>query len=124
VVAVEKLSIWLAKLGPVGNLWWRIIAQPRLLLSPGLNLTSAGINANTLALGVVDGAHWDGVDARFAKYENLALGEKNKQVGAAVPLGRMDTANDSTGMAVFLASSEADCIVAKTFNVDGGNWMS
>jgi D-sorbitol dehydrogenase (acceptor) len=25
---------------------------------------------------------------------------------------------------VFLASSEADYIVAQTYNVDGGNWMS
>jgi D-sorbitol dehydrogenase (acceptor) len=27
-------------------------------------------------------------------------------------------------VAVFLASSEADYIVAQTYNVDGGNWMS
>ncbi|MDA8248432.1 MAG: hypothetical protein M0Z28_04580 [Rhodospirillales bacterium] len=27
-------------------------------------------------------------------------------------------------MAVFLASSDADYIVAQTCNVDGGNWMS
>jgi galactitol 2-dehydrogenase len=25
---------------------------------------------------------------------------------------------------VFLASAEADYIVAQTYNVDGGNWMS
>jgi galactitol 2-dehydrogenase len=37
------------------------------------------------------------------------------------PHGR---AEDLTGMAVFLASAEADYIVAQTYNVDGGNWMS
>ena len=33
-------------------------------------------------------------------------------------------ASDLTGMAIFLASAEADYIVAQTYNVDGGNWMS
>jgi len=33
-------------------------------------------------------------------------------------------ASDLTGMAVFLASAEADYIVGQTYNVDGGQWMS
>ena len=41
-----------------------------------------------------------------------------------MPFGRMGTAEDLTGMAVFLATPEADYIVAQTYNVDGGNWMS
>ena len=45
-------------------------------------------------------------------------------VGEAVPLGRMGTPQDLTGMAVFLASKDSDYIVAQTYNVDGGNWMS
>jgi D-sorbitol dehydrogenase (acceptor) len=73
---------------------------------------------------VVDGEHWDGVDALFAKYENRPIGEKKRLVGQAVPFGRMGTAEDLTGMALYLAGSEADYIVAQTYNVDGGNWMS
>ncbi|MEM9393315.1 MAG: L-iditol 2-dehydrogenase [Pseudomonadota bacterium] len=95
-----------------------------LTQSAGLNLISSGINVNAIAPGVVDGAHWDGVDALFAKYEGKALGQKKQEVGAAVPFGRMGRAEDLTGMAVFLASDEADYIVAQTYNVDGGNWMS
>ena len=95
-----------------------------LTQSAGLDLIRHGINVNAIAPGVVDGEHWDGVDAFFARYEGLAPGEKKKQVGAAVPYGRMGTAEDLTGMAVFLASEEADYIVAQTYNVDGGNWMS
>jgi D-sorbitol dehydrogenase (acceptor) len=95
-----------------------------LTQSAGLNLIAHGINVNAIAPGVVDGAHWDEVDAKFAKYENLPKGEKKRQVGTAVPYGRMGTADDLTGMAVFLASSEADYIVAQTYNVDGGNWMN
>ena len=74
--------------------------------------------------GVVDGEHWDHVDALFAKYENLKPGEKKKLVGEAVPYGRMGTAADLVGMAVFLASADSDYVVAQTYNVDGGNWMS
>ena len=95
-----------------------------LTQSAGLNLIAHGINVNAIAPGVVDGDHWDGVDAHFAKYENLVPGEKKRQVGAAVPFGRMATGADLTGMAIFLASPEADYIVAQTYNVDGGNWMS
>ncbi len=95
-----------------------------LTQSAGLNLIAHGINVNAIAPGVVDGEHWDGVDAFFAKYEGLAPGEKKRRVGEAVPYGRMGRAEDLTGMAVFLASGEADYIVAQTYNVDGGNWMN
>jgi D-sorbitol dehydrogenase (acceptor) len=95
-----------------------------LTQSAGLDLIRYGINVNAIAPGVVDGEHWDGVDAKFAKYENRPLGEKKRLVGEAVPFGRMGTAEDLTGMAIFLASKEADYIVAQTYNVDGGNWMS
>ncbi len=92
--------------------------------SAGLALIKHRINVNAIAPGVVDTPMWDEVDALFAKYENLPLGEKKRQVGAAVPYGRMGRPEDLTGMAVFLASDDADYIVAQTYNVDGGNWMS
>ncbi|PZX40660.1 D-sorbitol dehydrogenase (acceptor) [Roseinatronobacter thiooxidans] len=95
-----------------------------LTQSAGLDLIKHGINVNAIAPGVVDGAHWDGVDAFFAKYEGKAPGQKKREVGAAVPYGRMGQAGDLTGMAIFLATREADYIVAQTYNVDGGQWMS
>ncbi|MET3793676.1 L-iditol 2-dehydrogenase [Aquamicrobium terrae] len=95
-----------------------------LTQSAGLDLIRHGINVNAIAPGVVDGEHWDHVDSLFAKYENRPLGEKKRLVGEAVPYGRMGTAQDLAGMAVFLASAEADYIVSQTYNVDGGNWMS
>ena len=92
--------------------------------SAGMDLIKHGINVNAISPGVVDGEHWDGVDAFFAKHENKAPGQKKREVGEGVPFGRMGTAEDLTGMAVFLASGEADYIVAQTYNVDGGQWMS
>lgn len=95
-----------------------------LTQSAGLDLVKHGINVNAIAPGVVDGEHWDGVDATFAKLEGKAPGQKKREVSEAVPYGRMGTADDLTGMAVFLASDEANYIVAQTYNVDGGQWMS
>ena len=95
-----------------------------LTQSAGLDLIRHGINVNAIAPGVVDGEHWDGVDAFFAKYEGKAPGRKKKEVGEGVPFGRMGTAQNLTGMAILLASDEADYIVSQTYNVDGGQWVS
>ena len=92
--------------------------------SAGLNLIKHGINVNAIAPGVVDGEHWDHVDSMFAKLESKAIGQKKAEVASNVPAGRFAVPKDLTGMAVFLASSEADYIVSQTYNVDGGQWMS
>jgi len=95
-----------------------------LTQSMGLALIKHRINVNGIAPGVIDTPMWDRVDSLFAKYENLPIGEKKRQVGRAVPYGRMGVPGDITGAALFLASADADYIVAQTLNVDGGNWMS
>jgi D-sorbitol dehydrogenase (acceptor) len=95
-----------------------------LTQSAGLDLIKHRINVNGIAPGVVDTPMWEHVDAQFAKYEKRAIGEKKRLVGEAVPFGRMGRPEDHAGAAVFLASSDSDYVVAQTFNVDGGNWMS
>jgi NAD(P)-dependent dehydrogenase (short-subunit alcohol dehydrogenase family) len=95
-----------------------------LTQSMGLELIKSGINVNGIAPGVVDTPMWDTVDALFAKFENRPIGEKKRLVGEAVPAGRMGVPDDYRGIAVFLASADSDYVVAQTFNVDGGNWMS
>ena len=92
--------------------------------SAGLNLIKHGINVNAIAPGVVDGAHWAHVDAMFAKLEGKKPGQKKAEVAAGVPAGRFATPDDLTGMAVFLASQDANYIVSQCYNVDGGQWMS
>ena len=92
--------------------------------SCALELIKSGINVNAIAPGVIATPMWDTVDALFAKYEQRPIGEKKRLVGEAVPFGRMGVPEDITGAAVFLASADADYIVAHTLNVDGGNWMS
>ncbi|MDG9670058.1 L-iditol 2-dehydrogenase [Hahella sp. CR1] len=92
--------------------------------SAALALAKHNINVNGISPGVVDTPMWEQVDALFAKYENLPLGEKKRRVGLDVPLGRMGAPEDICGMALFLASPASNYITAQTFNVDGGNVMS
>jgi D-sorbitol dehydrogenase (acceptor) len=92
--------------------------------SAALAMAPHGIRVNAISPGVIDTPMWQGVDALFAKYENLPLGEKKRQVGLAVPLGYMGAPGDVCGAAVFLASADASYITAQTLNVDGGNVMS
>ncbi|ESW60403.1 MAG: sorbitol dehydrogenase [Rhodobacter sp. CACIA14H1] len=95
-----------------------------LTQSAGLNLIRHGINVNAIAPGVIESDMWDHVDALFAKAEGLPVGEKKRIVGQGVPFGRFGLPDEVAGMAVFLASSEADYVVAQCYGVDGGNWMA
>jgi D-sorbitol dehydrogenase (acceptor) len=92
--------------------------------SAALAMAPHHIRVNAISPGVIDTPMWKHVDSLFARYENLPLGEKKKQVGLAVPLGYMGAPSDIAGAAVFLASDEASYITAQTLNVDGGSVMS
>jgi D-sorbitol dehydrogenase (acceptor) len=92
--------------------------------SAALAMAPHKIRVNAISPGVIDTPMWKHVDSLFAKYENLAVGEKKRQVGLAVPLGYMGTPDDVAGPAVFLASDESSYITAQTLNVDGGSVMS
>ncbi|MFB9887971.1 L-iditol 2-dehydrogenase [Balneatrix alpica] len=92
--------------------------------SAALALAGEQIRVNGIAPGVVDTPMWHQVDALFARYEGLPLGEKKRQVGLAVPLGRMGRPADLCGLALFLAADASAYVTAQTYNVDGGNVMS
>jgi NAD(P)-dependent dehydrogenase (short-subunit alcohol dehydrogenase family) len=91
-----------------------------LVLEPA----TANIRVNGIAPGVEDTPIWDIVDARLAEYENKPKGQKKREVGEAMPLGRMDVPAEIADPCVFLASEEARYITAQTLSVDGGNWMN
>lgn len=92
--------------------------------SLALELAKDNIRVNAIAPGVIDTPMWDVVDAQFAQYENKPRGQKKREVGEAVPLGRMGDPRDVADPCVFLASDAARYITAQTLNVDGGNWMN
>lgn len=90
--------------------------------SMALALAEHKINVNAIAPGVVDTPFWEEVDKQFARISNLPIGEPKRRAVASIPLGRIEQPDDVAGVAVFLASSEADYITQQCINVDGGNW--
>jgi len=92
--------------------------------SIALALAEHKINVNAIAPGVVDTPFWDEVDRQFAKILGKEIGQMKREVVQTIPLGRMEKPEDVAGMALFLASSDADYITQQCFNVDGGNWPS
>ena len=89
-----------------------------------LALATDTIRVNAIAPGVIATPMWEVVDAQFSAYENKPKGQKKREVGEAVPLGRMGDPRDVADPCVFLASDAARYITTQTLNVDGGNWMS
>jgi NAD(P)-dependent dehydrogenase (short-subunit alcohol dehydrogenase family) len=92
--------------------------------SAALAMAPHQIRVNSISPGVIDTPMWAGVDALFARYEQLPIGEKKRRVGLDVPLGYMGAPQDIAGPAVFLASDESSYVTAQTLNVDGGTVMS
>jgi len=92
--------------------------------SAGLHLIKYGINVNAIAPGVVDTPMWDAIDFEFSRRDGRPPGETRRIVGEEVPLGRMARPEELGGIAVFLASEDADYIVAQTYGVDGGTWTA
>lgn len=92
--------------------------------SMALALAEHKITVNAIAPGVVDTPFWEEVDKQFARIRNISVGEPKRQAIASIPLGRIEQPEDVAGVAVFLASSDADYMTQQCINVDGGNWPS
>lgn len=81
--------------------------------SMAMTLGKHGIRVNALAPGTVDTAQpRGGMDEQTLR-----------NVGEALPLGRLGTAEDIADFAVFLASSKASWTTGQIYHINGGGYM-
>ncbi len=95
-----------------------------LTVSLAQTLAPDGIRVNTIAPGPVWTKSWEREAEEGAKQSGIPLEEITKEMqkstGETVPLKRMGLPEDVTGLALFLASSNAGWITGSHFTVDGG----
>ncbi|WP_408008332.1 glucose 1-dehydrogenase [Pseudalkalibacillus sp. A8] len=92
--------------------------------SAALALASDKVTVNAVAPGVVDTPFWVEVDKKFAKIQNLPVGEPKRRVVESIPLGRIEQPEDVANVVSFLAGPDSDYMTGQTVNVDGGNVLS
>ena len=82
------------------------------------------VTVNAICPGPVDTDMWKKIDRETTEIEQRPLGSAWADRVQAVPMGRGESPDDLTGMAVFLASADSDFITGQSFHVDGGVLMN
>jgi 3-oxoacyl-[acyl-carrier protein] reductase/meso-butanediol dehydrogenase/(S,S)-butanediol dehydrogenase/diacetyl reductase len=89
-----------------------------------MELAPAGITVNAICPGGIDTERVDYFGRREdGSYDEAKRIERIRQLGAAVPLGRLTTPQDVAEVAAFLASDAAGYITGQAINVSGGTIM-
>ena len=78
------------------------------------------VTVNAICPGVVDTPMWSQIDREWTAADQRRVGAAWQERIRGIPLGRPETPEDLTGMAVFLASAESDYITGQSYHVDGG----
>ena len=82
------------------------------------------ITVNAICPGIVDTEMWRTIDREWTAIDGRAPGAAWADRIRGIPMGRPETPEDLTGMAVFLAGPGSDYITGQSFNVEGGLVMS
>ena len=82
------------------------------------------ITVNAICPGVVDTEMWRTIDREWTAIDGRSPGAAWADRIRGIPMGRPQTPEDLTGMAVFLAGPGSDYITGQSFNVEGGLVMS
>ena len=92
--------------------------------SSSLALAKYKIRVNAIAPGIIDTPLWDYLDKKWAKIENLKIGQKKKKITKNIPLKRIGNPEEVADLVMFLSSKQSSYITGQTINVDGGNYFS
>lgn len=95
---------------------WAIVG---LVKSLAIELGPAGIRANAILPGIVDGPRMDGVIAARAKASDVSFEEMRQSYLSKISLRRMVEAEDVASLALFLTSDLARNITGQAISVDG-----
>ena len=82
------------------------------------------LTVNSICPGAVGTDMWKQIDREWSEHEQRPPGSVWQDRIRGIPMKRPETPEDLTGMAVFLASADADYITGQSYNVDGGLVMS
>jgi meso-butanediol dehydrogenase/(S,S)-butanediol dehydrogenase/diacetyl reductase len=78
------------------------------------------VTVNAICPGVVDTPMWSQIDREWTAADQRPVGAAWQERIRGIPLGRPETPEDLTGMAVFLASADSDYVTGQSYHVDGG----
>ena len=78
------------------------------------------VTVNAICPGAVDTEMWKLIDHEWTDIEQRPVGSAWQERVSGIPMGRAETVNDLTGMALFLASADSDFITGQSYHVDGG----
>jgi acetoin reductase-like protein len=87
-------------------------------------LAPNGVRVNAICPGIVETPMWDQIDQEMAKEFGVPVGDFRKQRLGAIPMGRLEKAEDVSNAVAFLVSPQADYITGQALNVDGGFQMN
>lgn len=87
-------------------------------------LAKEGVRVNAICPGIVETPMWDQIDREAATELGIPMGELRRQRLSAIPLGRLETAEDVANAVAFFVSPDADYITGQSLNVDGGFQMN
>jgi meso-butanediol dehydrogenase/(S,S)-butanediol dehydrogenase/diacetyl reductase len=82
------------------------------------------ITVNAICPGVVETEMWRTIDREWTAIDGRPTGAAWADRIRGIPMGRPQTPEDLTGMALFLAGPGSDYITGQSFNVEGGLVMS
>ena len=94
-----------------------------LTQSMAMEFAPMGITVNAICPGFVFTSLWDDMLPKYAAKRNMPVEKVKEYIISRIPLGRLCTPEDVAGVAIFLASKDADYLTGQAINVAGGAIM-